>query len=134
MNEQADKTVYCLGYPMSKNGQDVLLMLKNRPHFLAGQWNGIGGKVEGDESALDAMMRECEEETGLKIENWSLLRSVEYPTATVHVYTAFADIHKAKTVTDEEVSTVSLCDMKHLPLSDISARVRLDLTILVSMM
>ena len=55
------------------NGK-VILIRKNRPAWMAGQLNGIGGKVKANESAIDAMVREWFEETGLetKAEEWSL--------------------------------------------------------------
>lgn len=48
----------------------VLLILKDRPAWQAGKYNGIGGKVEVGEKHYDAMVRECYEECGLKITNW----------------------------------------------------------------
>ncbi len=45
----------------------VLLAMKKRG-FGAGKWNGVGGKVETGESVLEAMVREAEEEIGVKID------------------------------------------------------------------
>ncbi len=45
----------------------VLLVRKNRPEWQRGYLNGIGGKIEEDESPEAAMERECHEETGLAL-------------------------------------------------------------------
>ncbi len=45
----------------------VLLVKKNRPEWQRGYLNGIGGKIEGDESPEAAMDRECHEEAGLDL-------------------------------------------------------------------
>lgn len=42
-------------------GEEILLAMKKRG-FGEGMWNGIGGKVDKDESVESAMLRECQEE------------------------------------------------------------------------
>jgi len=44
--------------------QQVLLAMKKRG-FGAGKWNGIGGKIHGNESIEQAMIREAQEEVGV---------------------------------------------------------------------
>ena len=44
---------------------DVALILKKSPAWQAGLFNGIGGKIEDDETPLAAMVREFEEESGV---------------------------------------------------------------------
>jgi len=55
---------YVMGFIFNETGDKVLLMRKNKPEWQAGRWNGIGGKIKEDEFSLEAMRRECEEETG----------------------------------------------------------------------
>lgn len=55
---------YVLGFAFDNNLR-VALVKKNRPDWMAGKWNGIGGKIEPNESAIAAMVREFNEETGL---------------------------------------------------------------------
>jgi 8-oxo-dGTP diphosphatase len=63
---------YCVGFIFDNCLNKVLLVKKNRgPANMAGKLNGIGGKMEEGESGLDAMIRECREETGLDIKNWN---------------------------------------------------------------
>lgn len=46
--------------------EHVLLIHKERgPAYVIGKLNGVGGKVEGNESPTEAMAREFEEETGI---------------------------------------------------------------------
>jgi 8-oxo-dGTP pyrophosphatase MutT (NUDIX family) len=42
--------------------KQVLLVRKNRPEWQAGLMNGIGGQIEGTETAREAMVREFHEE------------------------------------------------------------------------
>lgn len=42
----------------------LLLAMKKRG-FGAGRWNGVGGKVEPDETIPEAAVRECQEEIGV---------------------------------------------------------------------
>ena len=44
-----------------RKGDNVLLAMKKRG-FGQGKWNGVGGKVESDETIEVAMVRECQEE------------------------------------------------------------------------
>lgn len=66
------KLKFSMGFVCSPDGERVLLLQKNKPEQLKGQWMGVGGKIDPGEDALEAMVRECREETGLEIsaENW----------------------------------------------------------------
>ena len=54
------------------SGSQVLLIWKQKPEWQKGCLNGIGGKIEEGESAAEAMVREFEEETGVKtaVKDW----------------------------------------------------------------
>lgn len=43
-----------------------LLLNRNKPSWM-GCWNGVGGKIEGDETPVQAAIRETKEETGLSV-------------------------------------------------------------------
>jgi len=60
---------FVLGFAFSETAGSVLLVRKLRPEWQKGLLNGIGGKIEKGESLLQAMHRECKEETGLSL-NW----------------------------------------------------------------
>ena len=51
-----------------RNETDILLMQRaaNRTHEPS-KWSGVGGKLHGSETVLDAAMRETQEETGQSI-------------------------------------------------------------------
>lgn len=62
MADQRQTIFTTLCFPI-RNGE-ILLGMKRRG-FGAGKWNGFGGKVQPDESMLDAVARELREESGL---------------------------------------------------------------------
>ena len=45
----------------------LLAARRNAPSELAGGWELPGGKVEADESEVDALVRECREELGVSV-------------------------------------------------------------------
>lgn len=62
--------------------EDKALILQ-RAHddvFLAGHWEQAGGKAEGIETHLDALIREVEEETGLHVKPLHAYHEFEYTT------------------------------------------------------
>lgn len=58
------RVVLCFLFRPSPTGREVLLGLK-RTGFGTGRVVALGGKVDGDESDLDAAVREVEEESGI---------------------------------------------------------------------
>lgn len=98
------KQRYCLGFAFNAAGDRVLLIRKNRPAWQAGRLNGIGGKLEPGESALQAMVRECREETGLVIDHWTPFARMSGPDFEVVCFRAITDaIAEALSLTDERV-------------------------------
>jgi 8-oxo-dGTP diphosphatase len=69
---------------------DGSFLLAERPHGkpMAGYWEFPGGKVEAGESVFDALVREFDEELGLRIVHASswVQRVVVYPHATVRLH------------------------------------------------
>ncbi len=60
------RVVLCFLFRPSSTGREVLLGLK-RTGFGTGRVVALGGKVDGDESDLDAAVREVEEESGIAL-------------------------------------------------------------------
>ncbi|KAL6058175.1 Oxidized purine nucleoside triphosphate hydrolase [Balamuthia mandrillaris] len=56
-----------LCFCLREGGKHLLLGRKKRG-FGLGKWNGLGGKVEASETIVAAAKRECEEESGLVVE------------------------------------------------------------------
>lgn len=55
---------------------EYLLLKRNYNETYAGIWSIAGGKIEKDEKALEAALREMKEETGLKAKRLFLLEKV----------------------------------------------------------
>ena len=93
----------------------VVLKKQHGPQLLIGKLNFPGGNVEPGESEVAAASREAREETGLALPEDSLigLGTVGMPDEyrlTVF-YTTSADVDQARTLTDEEVSVVTLDEL-----------------------
>lgn len=70
----------------------ILLGLKKR-RLGAGNWNGFGGKIEGDASIKDALFREVKEESGIEPIDPILMGIVTFfspvrPVIEMHVFKA----------------------------------------------
>lgn len=92
-------TEYVCGFLFNPPLSHVALIKKAKPDWQAGLLNGVGGKIEENETALYAMAREFTEETGVPMEEheglWTkfLIYEVRDPiddqkTAVVSFYTA----------------------------------------------
>jgi len=57
-----------VGFVFDEEARHVLLILKKKPAWQDGYFNGIGGKCKEDEPARLAIARETYEETGMDIE------------------------------------------------------------------
>lgn len=100
-------TAYVLGFLFDESLQKVVLIVKNRPQWQAGMLNGVGGKIETDESPEDAMRREFQEETGVDVATWqefAFLGDGQY--FALHVFAAKGAVNAVKTSTDEQVVVV----------------------------
>ncbi len=83
--------VYLRVQPDDLDAHRELLMLhrnsKERPgDYHAGKWNGLGGKLEADESAREAAVREVYEESGILLEPRDLkpLGMLHFPNFKAH--------------------------------------------------
>ena len=96
---------YVLGFAFDEKKENVLLIKKLRPQWQLNKLNGIGGKIEPNEPPIDAMIREFEEECGLKTnpDDWVCFCKMVGEDFFVNVYKAFVDINNYKNQTDEEL-------------------------------
>ena len=81
-----------------------LLLIKRNKKPYKGCWNGIGGKIENDETPLEAAKRECMEETGISINNPKLLLCDEPtgnldPEKSMEIMKVLDDINKNRGTT-----------------------------------
>lgn len=103
---------YVLAFMVNATKNQILLIKKKRPAFQAGKMNGIGGKIEGDETPVEAIIREVEEETGIKTTEyeWANFGEMRLPDGgKVHLFKTFRDdLENALSMTDEEVVVMDI--------------------------
>jgi len=111
-------TGYVVGFmfiePYSYESQ-ILLIKKKRPEWQKGKLNGIGGHIEKDEMAEDAMIREFEEETGFKTDkkDWRRFCSVR---GIKREYIVFFYVYIVKEKDREEVEFYYVATLDHYDL------------------
>jgi 8-oxo-dGTP pyrophosphatase MutT (NUDIX family) len=66
MSKLRDTTLLFLVKKSEGQIAEVCLAMKKRG-FGVGRWNGVGGKVDADESVVDAAHRETQEEIGVQV-------------------------------------------------------------------
>lgn len=66
----------------NKECSKVLLVKRNKKPY-KNCWNGIGGKIEENETPIDAAKRECMEETDILLPNPKLLVTYIYPESNI---------------------------------------------------
>jgi 8-oxo-dGTP diphosphatase len=105
-------TKYVLGFIFDANAERVLLIEKLRPEWQAGRLNGIGGKIEGREKSLAAMVREAFEECHLSSRtiDWLPVATLQSKEWYIEVFTTThsQNPHILHTKTDEFVSWVEV--------------------------
>lgn len=108
---------YVLGFMFSEDMESIALILKNRPKWQAGLLNGIGGKVEPNESYMQAMEREFTEETGSNIPahwvNFATITGIDYQ---MECFVAIGDLNLLETTTDEPIMIVEVAKLHTLTL------------------
>ena len=62
----------------TKDYKKVLMVKRNKKPY-KNCWNGIGGKIENEETKEQATIRECYEETKIKLSNPKLFITYLYP-------------------------------------------------------
>jgi 8-oxo-dGTP pyrophosphatase MutT (NUDIX family) len=79
---------YVCGFIFDQEQRLVLLIKKKRPHWQFNRLNGVGGRVEGNETTTEAMKRECVEETGLLIAEkaWRYFAVLKTEGVEVHFF------------------------------------------------
>lgn len=106
---------YVTGFLFTKDSEHVVLIKKLNPEWQRGFFNGVGGKIEANEQACDAMAREFEEETGVVInpEEWVCFTSIHRPGFyELDVYYAHSDLaFEAKTIEAEEVHLLKVAEL-----------------------
>lgn len=99
---------YVVGFAFDSTQSNLMMIRKNRPDWMAGRLNGIGGKIEAGETPIQAMVRECQEEADITIENWELFHTISFENGDkLYAFvTQNNQIENAITKTDELVMIV----------------------------
>lgn len=63
---------YVAGFAWYKDHVWLKKSMNKGPATVRGLWNAIGGQIESDETPLQAIVREFEEEAGVRVEDWTL--------------------------------------------------------------
>lgn len=103
---------YVLGLVFNKDTSRILLIKKKRPTWMEGFWNGIGGKIEDNETPKSAMDREMLEEIGQYYKNTHVM-TFTCPGGTVYVFKAICNTEDIiyKQIEDEILKTTPINDM-----------------------
>lgn len=124
MIEQTNRTLpkqQVCGFMMNLDKLWVLMIKKNRPDWMIGKLNGIGGSVEdSDDSYPEAMAREFQEETGIFTAPSDWFEFLELHTdhhTIVHFfvsYQALSFMHMARSLTDEKPEVCEISALEFL--------------------
>lgn len=80
------------GFLFSGDREEVVLVEKIRPDWQRGRLNGVGGKIEpSDPSPTAAMIREFEEEAGLRVQGWDKFCEIRRRGDLTHFFRSFAE-------------------------------------------
>ena len=79
---------YVAGFLFAAGGSRVALVRKARPEWQAGKLNAIGGHIEPGETPHEAMVREFEEETRVRVEEWDHVATLRGEGFAVWFYRA----------------------------------------------
>lgn len=110
---------YVVGFCFKQDASEVVLIQKLRPEWQNGLINGVGGKIETGEHHLVAMVREFEEETGVRtdLDSWTRRAEIQLDHGTIHVFTAFNDnfFSEAKTIEEEKIIKLPTKRLDYFP-------------------
>ena len=97
---------YVVGFVFNSDRDLVLLVRKERPDWQKGFLNGVGGLIEPEEGAYEAMVRECKEEAGLVLTGWEEFCRLSGKDYIVYFFKNFVSDKKLslfKNLTDERL-------------------------------
>lgn len=114
---------FTLGFCFNGKGDSVVLMKKLKPHFLSGKLNGVGGSIKPGELAINAMVREFKEETGVETRPlyWRNFCIMNCKLGLVSCFKTFDTqlFNAAKTTEEEEIIKVVVDALPDKTLADV---------------
>lgn len=106
-------TEYVAGFML--DGQNVALVVKNRPEWQKGRMNGIGGHIELDETPEQAMVREFVEETGYSEKSyWHKFAELSGEDWRVYFFWSLGDHSVLRSTTDEKIVSIPCDTINHV--------------------
>lgn len=103
-------------------GDDVLMLhrIKKKNDINKDKWIGIGGKLEGEESPDEGLLREAKEETGLTLTSWQCrgivtFLSDQYEGEYMYLFTADGFTGNLKECDEGDLQWVSRDFLDSLP-------------------
>lgn len=107
--------LFVVAYVFDEN-ENVLLIKKNRPTWQAGNYNGIGGKIEEGETPLVAMIREMKEETDLFIREWFLTEKRIFDNGVeLNIFCTYIESSKLKQYKQMTDESLDIFNIHNLP-------------------
>lgn len=108
-----EKQKYVVGFMFSNDRNNVVLIRKIKPLWQAGKFNGVGGKIEPNETPIQAMVREYTEEAGVAFAEWDNFLTVEYKSCVVYFFKGFSTLcfNKSETREKEQIVKFSLDEL-----------------------
>jgi len=98
---------YVLGFLFEQDLSSVVLIQKQKPAWQAFCRNGVGGEIKPDESELEAMVREFNEEAGVIIDRdkWTLFCEMGGRGWVVYCFACrdSAAVLRVRTMTEEQI-------------------------------
>ena len=86
------KKIMVLGFLFSTKATHVALIRKQKPVWQKGYLNGIGGKIEENETPHNAMIREFQEETGMCFSEWAHCLTFTCDGGVVYVFKGYVPL------------------------------------------
>lgn len=105
---------YVLIFVFNNDFTRVLLVRKKRPDWMNGKWNGIGGKIEENETPQNAALREMDEEIGNVKFDLRHILTFTCPGGTVYTFRAISPYRSIKWDQKED-ETIREWDTYDLP-------------------
>jgi len=110
-------TNYVVAFLFSETLDNVWLIEKQKPEWQKGCLNGLGGKIEENESPMDAVIRELNEESGVLLQP-SQLFEVGVMSGLNNDNTGFK-VHVFTGKTNQYLTTKETEIVKYVPVLDV---------------
>ena len=118
MAKAEEKKKYVCGFLFNSDKSKIVLIRKNKPEWQKGKLNGVGGKIEINETPLAAMSRDAYEEMGVVTDKWDNFLTIDYKTCVVYFF-RFSDDEYFDYARMRESEVIEKFELKHFPHSEV---------------